>query len=434
MLWLSVQFPALGLEIFADEGDEGDKERPRVLTENRRVVLCNRRARQGGIRTGSSNTTAQSICANLQIIERNSEQEQKRLEALAEHAYGYSSRVSIAQPSSLLLEVGGSLQLFGTPAVLETLIQDRFEHLGHRCRTAFAHTPLAATTLAHANAGFLPEEGADEMDEERFEIQAREHLESVPLALCGWEGDLVQRFANMGITQLGEVLALPRTPLGKRFGKSLLLHLERLTGEIADPRVYIKPSSTFKTELHFLEDVTEINALLFPMQRLLKELSTWLTSRQLITDRIVWHLSHPSHEPAEIVVKLARPRLDCKSFLTLTRLHLERTTFLPEVASLGLETRDLTHFQSKSGSLLLTEAPASRPPEELIDLLYARLGEKAFTSVHPADDHRPERAWRAIKPLSKESKESKGSKKSLADSSWQESRPLWLLRKPRPLA
>lgn len=427
MLWLSVQFPSLGLEIFAAKGDEGDKrdkERPRVLTEDGKVVLCNREARRVGIRTGSSNATAQSICANLQIIERNSEREQKRLEALAEHAYGYSSRVSIAQPSGLLLEVGGSLRLFGTPAVLEALIQDKFEHLGHRCRTAFAHTPLAATTLTYADAGFPPEG-----DDENLKLQTLEHLQSVPLTQCGWKEDLVRRFANMGITQIADVLALPRAPLGKRFGKSFLLHLEKLTGEVADPRVFIEPSATFKTELHFLEDVTEINALLFPMQRLLKELSTWLTSRQLVTDRIVWRLLHPRHETAQIEVKLARPRLDHKSFLTLTKLHLERTTLLPEVATLGLETRDLTHFQSKSESLLLVEAPASRPPEELIDLLYARLGEKAFTSVHSADDHRPERAWRVVKPLSKESKFVKSS----VNSSWHESRPLWLLRKPRPL-
>ena len=109
MLWLSVQFPSLGLEIFAaecDGADGSDKERPRVLTENGKVVLCNPAARRTGIRTGSSNATAQSICTHLQIIERNSDQEQKHLEALAEHAYGYSSRVSITEPSGLRREVG----------------------------------------------------------------------------------------------------------------------------------------------------------------------------------------------------------------------------------------------------------------------------------------------------------------------------------------
>jgi protein ImuB len=444
MLWLSVQFPSLGLEIFADDGDA---ERPRVLSEGGKVVLCNSEARKLGIRTGSSNATAQSICSDLRVIERNYQQEQKRLEALAEHAYDYSSRVSIDEPSGLLLEVGGSLRLFGTALVLDTLIHDRFGHLGHRSRTAFAHTPLAASTLALADAGFLPE---DPTDEERLELQTLEHLRLVPLARCGWEEDLVQRFANMGITQLGEALRLPRASLGKRFGKALLTRLEKLTGEIADPRIHIEPSPYFETQLHFLEDVTELGALLFPMQRLLKELSTWLTSRQLLADCIVWNLSHPRHESAQIEVKLARPRLDYKSFLTLTKLHLERTTPLPEVASIGLEMRNPIPLQSQNESLLRSEASTSRPPEELIDLLYARLGEKAFTSVLPADDHRPECAWRAVKPQVKdlvkekvkeketgkgrEIEKGKEGQQESQTKEWREKRPLWLLRKPRPLA
>ena len=76
--------------------------------------------------------------------------EQQTLEGLAAWLERFSSFVSLAGPTVLLLEIAGSLRLFDGLKALRKNIARGLRGLGFDASMAIAPTPLAATWLARA--------------------------------------------------------------------------------------------------------------------------------------------------------------------------------------------------------------------------------------------------------------------------------------------
>jgi protein ImuB len=283
MLWFCVELPALGLEVCARR--MVDESRPAVLVENNRVVARNAVALDSGVAIGSSLATAHSLCHRLEHFSRDIAAEHERLRFLADAAYRFSASISIHEPSAFLLEISGSLRLFGGLYGLKRGLISLLGELGHRAVIGIAHTPLAALALARAQENCeLPRWP------ETSEVQAQslKSLRRISLHHSECDSDTVERLSNMGIDTLGQLFALPTTELGRRFGPRLLDYLDRLTGQRPDPRICITPTARFTTELTFLQSISSKEALAFPMQRLAHEFCNWLIGRQLGAIRIAW--------------------------------------------------------------------------------------------------------------------------------------------------
>src|SRR5215208_6140334 len=76
---------------------------------------------------------------------------QKILERLATGAQRFTPRVSLAPPDGLLLEVKGSLNLFGGVSGLRLAVAQLHRSAGVEAILALAPTPLAALVRARAN-------------------------------------------------------------------------------------------------------------------------------------------------------------------------------------------------------------------------------------------------------------------------------------------
>ena len=158
MLWLALLLPALPLQL---------AERalpcigPLAIVEGppqRLVVIhCNAAAQVAGVAPGMKLAAAQALARELIALERNAEREQDALAELAGWAYQFSSHV-VLQPDGLLLEVGGSLRLFGGRAQLHHAIADGLDALGYRAIFAYAAAPRTARAyaLAHSRGLRLP--------------------------------------------------------------------------------------------------------------------------------------------------------------------------------------------------------------------------------------------------------------------------------------
>lgn len=421
-LWLCLHLPRLGLELFTRSLPDGAAARPAVLVEAHRVVQLNAAARARGLAPAMSLATAESICADLAVAWREPEREAAALERLAIWAYRFTPKVTPEPPDALLLEVAGSLKLFRGLDRLERRLLEGIAGLGYSGFTGVAPTPLAARALARAGRSPAPERLAAELEVAGRDDEAlrrawcravagacRPALARLPLGCLDRPEREREKLDAMGLRTLGELLKLPRTPLAHRFGDALLTYLDRLTGRQPDPREPIVPPPTFASTVHFLEDVADVQALAFPMQRLVGELTDWLRVRQLATDHLDWRLIHPRHGEQRIRVRCAAARRDRARFLELSRLQLEREAELPAVGSLSLHVSRLeAHAGRAKGGLFPNSGNGSgdRPgetdghgdPAALIDLLRARLGDDVCHSVRPADDHRPERAWTAVRP------------------------------------
>ena len=435
MLWLALHFPMLGLEERLDTLG-GDAAEPAVLVEDNRVVQANGQAWQAEVALGSTLATANAILPTLKHFNRDPAAEHERLGMLAAMAYRYTPRVSPAPPAALLLEVRGSLRLFGGLNALADELADDCRRLGHERNCAVAATPLAALMLARAGAANAEQPVRHSMAQapDASDRLWGAALKGVSLAHSDLPARDLERLANMGITRIDELLGLPLRELGKRFGPALIDYLARLTGDKADPRAFIEPPERFRSSVHLLEPVRGKDALLFPMRKLAAELAHWLARRRLGTRLLTWTVKPLRGPEAMLTVEFAQPRRDDQSFLALSKLKLDGADMPEEAMSISLRADLIAPFPSAFADLWGAAAGETATHAELVDLLAAKLGEDAVRDLRTVDEHRPELAWsaehagrRGVGP------DAGASGRSAALAALGSSRPMWLLDPPQPI-
>ena len=309
----------LDVEIFLIDLDKGTTSSIEICDKNTACVLIqqpNFHRRPTGPRErytgGRSLATAHSLATNLIHFNRDKGAERQRLRQLAGITYRYTPMVSISPPDGLLLEVMGSLKLFGGLNKLHKRLFHLFQQLDHRTQFGFAHTPLAALVLAKSNTKTdLPDYPNKVVNQNIVERSLR----NVPLMHTEIGPAIIERLANMGLFNLGAPLALPSHEIGKRFGTDLLTYLDKLTGKTADPRQPETPDQRFQSSLHLLQPVLDKETLLFPMQRLARELQGWLRARQLGVTRLQWEFQPLSGKSLTLPVNFAASRSNAKSIL-----------------------------------------------------------------------------------------------------------------------
>jgi protein ImuB len=422
MLWLCLHFAELPLEVFT-RGNPEPEPPPRVVVQEHRVALCNPAAREQGIVPGMSTATACALATSLQTLARDCHKEHIALQQLAQWAYRFSPAISIKTPADLLLEVGASLKLFRD---LQTVLRQIDEDLcaqGFSYRIGLAHTPKAAWLIARSNPGATPE-WFDSRRQKLHQPNLNKILGAMPLRLLDLPAKTLTRLHKPGFRTLDNILALPRPALGKRFGRDFIVYLEQLLGTVPDPQITVEPEPDFRRQLDFLEPIHRSETLLFPMQRLLQELSGFLLSRQLDCPAFNWQLLQQDQDPVDLSIRLSRPRHDLQTFLALTRTRLENIKLAAPVASLILGGDSFTHCEQTSEVLFEQwRGQQQQSMDKLLDKLGARLQPGQIYSLACCDEHVPEMAWRRT-PASATAKASATAPAR--------NRPGWLL--PSPLA
>jgi protein ImuB len=410
MHWLAIHLPLLPLEVFS-RGEAS--QRPLAVAEERQggqwILAGNRLATEAGVTSGMAAGAARAIAAGLHILQRDQQQEQAALEGLAVWAGQFTSQVSLESPYGLLLEVGGSLRLFGGIAQLCSRVRSGLEELGYQAYLASAATPAAAILLAAA--------GREEKAHSRQQL--RSVLSSLPLSELPLEREQLATLRGMGLKRLGELLRLPRHGLTRRLGRDAMLYLERLLGSMPDPRAVFEPPAGFHRRLELPAEVQSREALLFAAKRLLLELGGFLTARQGGVQTLLWHLLHGGEVVTRFHLGLLAAERDPLRLLELLQERLERIELPAPVREIVLEVNDLQPLAGRP--LALFDAPAEEGDGRLLERLRARLGEKAVSGLRLMADHRPERAWAYAVPGEV------GEGRPVAG------RPLWLLPEPLPL-
>lgn len=409
MLWACIYLPHLAMDgILRRRPAEG----PLVLVDGpinaRTIVSANETARAAGLHVGQRLSAAQALLSQFDAIPYDRESVARWHRFLAAVAYRYSSEVSLL-PHAIVLEVSRSMGLFGPWPRLESMLRADFTELGFRHRMAAAPTAHAAHVLTTVSDG----QAVLSLD------VLCNALQRVPIAKSRLPANAIAALPGMGIRTLGQVLALPRDGLRRRFGAELLASLDRLTGDLPSGLELYRPPDTFDLRIELLHEVENRSALIFPVRRMVDDLAAYLAGRDGGVQRFLLRLEHREGRYTDVPVGLLASERDGAMLFEFARGRLEHVVLPAPVLALRLIARDLPAFVP-AGRDLFDERPASALPiGQLRERLRARLGDRTVYRLGSTTDPRPERAQAVAE--------------SGAGYDEPSPRPTWLLAHPIPL-
>lgn len=413
MLWACLYLPQVPLEIY----QQHDTAKALVIEEtlhNRRLVTyANTEACAAGILIGTTIPTALSLANDLVVKERNNEREQETLASLATLGHQFTPQVSIKPPFSILLELSGSIRLFGGEPALQIALEKAFTKTTHKVHLAFCETPLSSQLLARYKAENSSETRAF------FSMPDANHC---GIHLLDISDKQLAQLDGMGFSSLGELLQLPKDSLAKRFGENFVMYLDRITGSRNDPQPAFKLPPHFNQRIDFVEELIHTDALLFPINRLTSTLEDYLLARQLCAKSFILTLHERFKHSQSLVIQLAQPHCEAAHFIKLIRHQLSKVTLNQPVVGLQLKARHFAPLAQQSTDLFADKHRSDNDRFALIDSLKARLGHQNVWGLSLTQDHRPEKSWQVSMP---------GKGTTFTHPANQ--RPIWLLRSPQKL-
>ena len=439
-LWLCVYLPMLPLEAVINSPE------PAAVFEEeqgiRRVLLANVKARAAGIGPGLSVNAALALMPTLRLEERCPDQEARVLKDLAEWSENFTAFTSVEAPSLLLLELAGSLRLFGGIKVLRERIVRGFVSQGFHVRAAIAPTPLAATWLARAG--------------QKVCIRDARHLagklSTLPITCLGWPDAICKSLKGMGVTSIGEVLRLPRQGFAKRFGASRLLEFDRATGAMPDPRTSYRAPERFVADYDLNEEQSDSHLLLNVCLELLKKLERFLLSRQMMVQHVEFIFFHLQEPATHLALGCVQADRAVQHWFDLLEIKFDRLPLPAPVIAVQLNGGQTQGFTAENDILPFNKQErqgSNTSITHLAERLCARMGKETVHGIETVAEHRPQYAWRrrdafddvphcASAPSYKNITGYPGELALLANvhctNSLMLRRPLWMLQTPELLA
>jgi protein ImuB len=438
MWWIALHLPQLSLEAFAATLGDSARERPVALVAEHRISAVNAAAAACGIQPGSKRATALALAGELLLGQADAERDAAALTAVAHAALAFTPAVALHDAQTVLLEVQGSLRLFGGLAALRQRLKAALLPLGHGVRSAAAPTPLGAALLAR-----WPDGGRGIT----VDLAAlHERLDSAPVWLLGPGREHWEALQGMGLHTLADLRRMPRGGVARRFGEALLDELDRAYGQRPDPRPSIEPPAVFETRLELFARADTTEQVLHGAAVLLARLVAWAGARQSRVRAFTLHMRHePRHREREATsatvlrIELAQPALDPAHLQTLLRERLARTELAAPTLELRLDCHELAQVAPPNGELFASRGSEAEGLVRLLERLRARLGDERVHRLQAVADHRPERASRAVPAHSavgsgNDAMRAPVDRPDRHDSPLPLQRPVWLLPEPLALA
>ena len=313
------------------------------------------------------------------------------LQRLCLSAQQFTSLVSIEMPNALLLEIKGSVKLFGSLTALLAAIEAAWGRLSLRVQSASAPTPLAALWLARAGKPACIEESG----------LLASGLAEVPVACTGWAPEWLQTLQAMGVTRIGELLRLPRAGVARRLSPAAVLDLDRALARQAAPRRAFVPSARFRERYDFETEIETVAYLQKALEPLIERCARFLRERQAGVQALELKLSHRVRPATRLRLGLAsitseRRRLADVLTEKLNRLELAAPVRAMELRSGALQPLSADSLDAFAG---LAGVRAAGMAPQLVERLRARLGDTAVYGVCRVPEHRPEAAWQRVHEL-----------------------------------
>lgn len=381
-------------------------EEPIVLVEQTakgvRITAANRAAVEAGAAAGLALNDARAACPVLRVEQADRDGDALLLARLAKAMMRYSPTVAIDGADGLFLDVDGCSHLFGGEAALIADGLARLKTAGFTARASLAPTPGAARAFASFSS----------KPEIVQEADLRVRIDALPIAALRLDEDRLVLLTRLGLKRVGDLRAMPRPVLERRFrsreaAHSVLLRLDQMTGDIREPIVPIAPPEPCREYLPCPEPAIHTDAIAAALGLLLARLQQRLEREGKGARHFRLSAFNTDGGSSEISVRLSRPSRDIGRISRLFTPKLDGIdcgfgidAFL--LAAAGVET-------IAPGQVSLVEDGDQQNAADdpagfadviapLIDTLGNRLGPAAVYQLAPVESHIPEQADRRTIP------------------------------------
>ncbi len=381
----------------------------------RRLYAVDEAAAALGLYPGQKAPDAMALVPELAFAEADPEGDLAALNALVDWCVRFSPAVAPDAPDGLFLDITGVAHLWGGEAAMLDDLLARLGAAGIPARGAIAGSAGAASALAR-------------FGEDRTIVSAGAEAAAVsplPVTALRLDPDAAAQLARLGLARIGQVAALPRDQLARRFGAVTLTRLDQALGRGEEALVFRRPATPWFERLAFAEPISAPEDL----ARVTLDIAAALCARLDMEGRggarfeLAFHrldgraerlsigLSLPGRK-AEAIARLFFPMLETVDpgfGIEVVTLSADRVEALPE-RQIRLES---------IGEITLEEGVAP-----LVDRLTNRLGEERVWRAEAHASHIPERAVVRRPPLAKRFGEG-----------WpiDRPRPVRLFRRPEPI-
>jgi protein ImuB len=383
--------PSLGAGAPADESPFATV----IATGGRRLIAAvNPAASAAGLAPGMPLADALSFQPGLATAAAEPEADATALTHLAEWCGRYSPWTAPDGADGVKIEITGCAHLWGGEAKLAADLARRLAcplnstgGIGHRI--AIAGTLGAAWALARFAAGTgqpaLPEPGDERAALEPLPVEA---LRLDPMTAAG--------LRRVGLKRVGELAAMPRDALARRFGESVAHRHDQALGHLPEPLSPLGEAPVRRVRLSFAEPIADPADLLRAAERLTQDLVARLAREGLGARRLDLAFHRVDGKVEHIRLGTARPSRDPRHLAGLFAAQFETVDPGPGVEDMILAVfaaEQLPPEQIGFGNGNGATAGGIAP---LLDRIGARLGLAALSRIEPRESHLPERASVAV--------------------------------------
>ena len=397
--YLAVWFPFLSTDRLhrqvAQSGGKPD-DRPLVIvgkSENAlRIVASDAAAVKIGLVPGLSFADARARVPQMQVADHDPEADAALIDRIADWADRYTPVLALDPPGGMLLEIGGSVHLFGGEAALHADLCARLEGMGFALRSAIAGTRGSARAMARFGPGGIVPMRQEAVATARLPVEALEVPPPTVLAL-----------KRAGMRRIADLEERPRKPLTARFGTDLTTRLAGLLGEIDTPLTPRRHLPAFLAEMRFADPIGLLDDISAALLALSRDLCIGLERQGQGGRAFEASFFRADGAVRRLSLLAGRPLRKAEPLHRLIMMRIEALTD-PIDPGFGFDMIRLSALAGDAAPPIQSRLDGSEEAEavlaDLIDRLAARFGADAVERLVPGNANVPERASSAVPALS----------------------------------
>lgn len=347
------------------------------------VAACCDKAESRGVHRGMTIAHARALVSGAHVEPIDDAVHARLLRRLAARMHRFVPIVALDEPDALLLDARGCKGIYGSIDRLLSLVHAHLEQLGLHARIAAAPTWAGARAIARFGPRDLSVNAAPLL---------RQRLSKLSIEALGLEPEVIERLGRVGVVNIGQMMALPRTALGARYGADVLLRLDQALGDALETVQPVRAQEPVEAERLLdgptdrLEDIGAVVA------EVIEQLCVQLRQRGLGGRWWELTLRRSDLEPLTLVAPTSRPTSDAKHVCGLFAHRLDKAPLGFGVEGVQGRVRVMARMRDEQQSAWERGQAEQERVGKLIDTLTARLGNGCVRRPRVVASHIPERA------------------------------------------